>query len=252
MGRVEIAFGSFGDAFKFEALRSYVAEFISTLLFVFAGVGSVMAYDKLTSDASLTPAGLVGVGLAHALALFVAVSIAANISGGHVNPAVTFGLALGGHITFLRGVFYWIAQLLGSIVACLLLKFTTGGLTTPIHSVASGMSTGEGVVMEIVITFALVYTVYATAADPKKGDLGTIAPIAIGFIVGANILAAGPFSGGSMNPARSFGPAVVSGDFTDNWVYWVGPLIGGGLAGIVYGGIFIGDDSHVPLSASDF
>jgi len=252
MGCVEIAFGSFDDAFKFEALRSYVAEFISTLLFVFAGVGSVMAYDELTSDATLSPAGLVGVGLAHALALFVAVSIAANISGGHVNPAVTFGLTLGGHITVLRGVFYWIAQLLGSIVACLLLKFTTGGLTTPIHSVASGMSTGEGMVMEIVITFALVYTVYATAADPKKGDLGTIAPIAIGFIVGANILAAGPFSGGSMNPARSFGPAVVSGDFTDNWVYWVGPLIGGGLAGIVYGGIFIGDDSHVPLPVSDF
>lgn len=252
MGRLGIAVGSFGDAIKFEALRTYLAEFISTLLFVFAGVGSVMAYDKLTSDASLSPAGLVGVGLAHGLALFVAVSIAANISGGHVNPAVTFGLTLGGHITVLRGVFYWIAQFAGSIIACLLLKFTTGGLTTPIHSVASGMSTGEGVLMEIVITFGLVYTVYATAADPKKGDLGTIAPIAIGFIVGANILAAGPFSGGSMNPARSFGPAVVSGDFTDNWVYWVGPLIGGGLAGLVYGGIFIGDATHDALPASEF
>ena len=124
--------------------------------------------------------------------------------------------------------------------------------TTPIHSVASGMSTVEGVVMEIVITFGLVYTVYATAADPKKGDLGTIAPIAIGFIVGANILAAGPFSGGSMNPARSFGPAVVSGDFADNWVYWVGPLVGGGLAGLVYGGMYIGDDSHVLLPVSEF
>lgn len=252
MGRLGIAIGSIGDAFKFEALRSYLAEFISTLLFVFAGVGSVMAYDKLTSDASLDPAGLVGVGVAHALALFVAVSIAANISGGHVNPAVTFGLTLGGHITVLRAFFYWISQFLGSIVACLLLKFTTGGLTTPIHSVASGMSTGEGVLMEIVITFGLVYTVYATAADPKKGDLGIIAPIAIGFIVGANILAAGPFSGGSMNPARSFGPAVVSGDFTDNWVYWVGPLIGGGLAGLVYGGIFISDESHVAVPVSEF
>jgi len=110
-------------------------------------------------------------------------------------------------------------------------------------------------VFEIVITFGLVYTVYATAVDPKKGDLGTIAPIAIGFIVGANILAAGPFSGGSMNPARSFGPAVASVDFTNNWVYWVGPLIGGGLAGLVYAGIFISDESrvpHVPLPVSDF
>lgn len=110
------------------------------------------------------------------------------------------------------------------------------------------MSAIEGVVMEIVITFALVYTVYATAADPRKGSLGIIAPIAIGFIVGANILAAGPFSGGSMNPARSFGPAVVSGDFSENWIYWVGPLIGGGLAGLVYGDVFIGSYAPVPAS----
>lgn len=115
---------------------------------------------------------------------------------------------------------------------------------------AAGVGAVEGVVMEIIITFALVYTVYATAADPKKGPLGTIAPIAIGFIVGANILAAGPFSGGSMNPARSFGPAVVSGDFHDNWIYWVGPLVGGGVAGLVYANVFM-QHQHVPLS-SDF
>lgn len=102
--------------------------------------------------------------------------------------------------------------------------------------------------MEIIATFALVYTVYATAVDPKNGSLGIIAPIAIGFIVGANILAAGPFSGGSMNPARSFGPAVVSGNFSYNWIYWVGPLIGGGLAGLIYGDIFIGSYTPVPTT----
>lgn len=106
----------------------------------------------------------------------------------------------------------------------------------------------EGIVFEIVATFGLVYTVYATAADPKKGSLGIIAPIAIGFVVGANILAAGPFSGGSMNPARSFGPAVVSGSFVDNWIYWVGPLIGGALAGFIYGDVFIGSYAPVPAS----
>jgi aquaporin TIP len=105
--------------------------------------------------------------------------------------------------------------------------------------------------MEIIVTFGLVYTVYATAADPKKGSLGTIAPIAIGFIVGANILVAGPFSGGSMNPARSFGPAVASGDFTNIWIYWVGPLVGGGLAGIVYRYIYMCGD-HAPVASSDF
>lgn len=83
---------------------------------------------KLTSDAALDPSGLVGVAICHAFALFVAVSVGANISGGHVNPAVTFGLALGGQITLLTGLFYWIAQLAGSIVACYLLKVVTGGL----------------------------------------------------------------------------------------------------------------------------
>lgn len=246
---VKIAFGSIGDSFSVGSLKAYLAEFIATLLFVFAGVGSAISYNKLTSDAALDPAGLVAVAVAHAFALFVGVSMAANISGGHLNPAVTLGLAVGGNITILTGLFYWIAQLLGSTVACLLLKFVTNGLAVPTHGVAAGLNGIEGVVMEIVTTFALVYTVYATAADPKKGSLGTIAPMAIGFIVGANILAAGPFSGGSMNPARSFGPAVVAGDFSQNWIYWVGPLIGGGLAGFIYGDVFIG--SHTPLPTSE-
>ncbi|KAL0380462.1 UNVERIFIED_CONTAM: Aquaporin TIP2-1 [Sesamum angustifolium] len=241
-----IGFGRISDSLSAASIKAYVAEFISTLLFVFAGVGSAIAYNKLTSDAALDPAGLVAVAVCHGFALFVAVAVGANISGGHVNPAVTFGLALGGQITILTGLFYWIAQLLGSIVACLLLKVVTGGLAIPTHGVAAGVGAVEGVVMEIIITFALVYTVYATAADPKKGSLGTIAPIAIGFIVGANILAAGPFSGGSMNPARSFGPAVASGDFSGNWIYWVGPLIGGGLAGLIYSNVYL-DQEHSPL-----
>lgn len=247
---VKLALGSIGDSFSAASLKSYLAEFIATLLFVFAGVGSAIAYSKLTADAALDPAGLVAVALAHGLALFVGVSMAANISGGHLNPAVTFGLAVGGNITIITGIFYWIAQLLGSTVACFLLKFVTGAKEIPTHGVATGMSSIEGVVMEIVITFGLVYTVYATAADPKNGSLGTIAPIAIGFIVGANILAAGPFSGGSMNPARSFGPAVASGSFAGNWIYWVGPLIGGGLAGFIYGDVFIG--SYQPVAAQDY
>ncbi|KAI3828894.1 hypothetical protein L1987_03005 [Smallanthus sonchifolius] len=226
---VKLALGRIGDSLSAGSLKSYLAEFIATLFFVFAGVGSVIAYGKLTSDAALDPTGLVAIAIAHALALFVGVSMAANISGGHLNPAVTFGLAISGNITVITGLFYWIAQCLGSIVAY-------------------GMNGLQGVVMEIIITFALVYTVYATAVDPKKGSLGTIAPIAIGFIVGANILAAGPFSGGSMNPARSFGPAVVSVDFSQNWIYWVGPLIGGGLAGFIFGDVFIGSYETLPAS----
>ncbi|XVF83572.1 hypothetical protein PTKIN_Ptkin16aG0500000 [Pterospermum kingtungense] len=232
-----------------DAIKAAFAEFFSMLIFVFAGEGSGMAFNKLTNSGSSTPAGLVAASLAHAFALFVAVSVGANISGGHVNPAVTFGAYVGGNVTLLKAILYWIAQLLGSVVACFLLKFATGGLETSAFSLSSDVSVWNALVFEIVMTFGLVYTVYATAVDPKKGDLGIIAPMAIGFIVGANILAGGAFDGASMNPAVSFGPAVVSWTWTNHWVYWFGPLIG---AAIVYDNIFIRDSVHEPLSSGDF
>ena len=129
-----IAVGHYHEATQPDALRAALAEFISTLIFVFAGEGSGMAFSKLTDGASNTPAGLIAAAIAHAFALFVAVSVGANISGGHVNPAVTFGAFIGGNITLLRGILYWIAQLLGSTVACLLLKFATGGLVSSDNS----------------------------------------------------------------------------------------------------------------------
>ncbi|KAL6980478.1 Aquaporin TIP1-2 [Sarracenia purpurea var. burkii] len=247
-----IAVGTPGEASHPDALRAALAEFFSTLIFVFAGEGSGMAFNKLTDNGSTTPSGLVAASLAHAFGLFVAVSVGANISGGHVNPAVTFGAFVGGNITLLRGILYWIAQLLGSVVACLLLKFATGGLVTSAFSLSSGVSAWNALVFEIVMTFGLVYTVYATAVDPKKGNIGVVAPIAIGFIVGANILAGGAFDGASMNPAVSFGPAVVSWTWTNHWVYWVGPLVGAAVAALVYDNIFIGDYTHEQLPTTDY
>jgi aquaporin TIP len=123
-----IAVGRPEEAIHPDALKKALAEFISTLIFVFAGEGSGMAFNKLTDNGSTTPAGLVAAALAHAFGLFVAVSVGNNISGGHVNPAVTFGAFVGGNITLLRGILYWIAQLLGSTVACLLLKVATNGM----------------------------------------------------------------------------------------------------------------------------
>lgn len=229
-----------------DTLKSGLAEFISTLIFVFAGQGSGMAFAKLTAGAAATPAGLVAASIAHAFALFVAVSVGANISGGHVNPAVTFGAFVGGNISLLNGIVYWIAQLLGSSVACLLLKFATGGLETSAFALSANVSVWNALVFEIVMTFGLVYTVYATAVDPKKGNIGIIAPLAIGLIVGANILAGGAFDGASMNPAVSFGPALVSWSWENHWVYWAGPLIGGGIAGLIYEFIFIGGQEPAP------
>ncbi|GMP98880.1 hypothetical protein CsSME_00046593 [Camellia sinensis var. sinensis] len=248
----QIAVGRYQEETHPNTLKMALAEFISTLIFVFAGEGSGMAFSKLTDGGSTTPAGLVAAALAHAFGLFVGVAVSANISGGHVNPAVTFGLFIGGNITLLRGILYWIAQLLGSTVACLLLKFATGNMITSAFSISSGESVWNAFVLEIVMTFGLVYTVYATAVDPKsKGNVGIVAPIAIGFIVGANILAGGAFDGASMNPAVSFGPALVSWDWTNHWVYWAGPLIGGAIAGVVYELVFI-SHTHEPLANTEF
>ncbi|CAH8273528.1 unnamed protein product [Arabidopsis lyrata] len=247
-----IAIGTPGEASRPDAIRAAFAEFFSMVIFVFAGQGSGMAYGKLTGDGPATPSGLVAASLSHAFALFVAVSVGANVSGGHVNPAVTFGAFIGGNITLLRAVLYWIAQLLGAVVACLLLKVSTGGMETAAFSLSHGVTPWNAVVFEIVMTFGLVYTVYATAVDPKKGDIGIVAPLAIGLIVGANILVGGAFDGASMNPAVSFGPAVVSWTWTNHWVYWVGPFIGAAIAATVYDTIFIGSNGHEPLPSNDF
>ncbi|KAJ0083780.1 hypothetical protein Patl1_30566 [Pistacia atlantica] len=230
--------------------KAPLAEFISTLIFVFAGEGSGMAFNKLTDNGSTTPAGLIAAALAHGFGLFVGVAVGANISGGHVNPAVTFGAFVGGHISLVDGILYWIGQLLGSTVACLLLKFATNGMTTSAFALSSGVTVWNAFVFEIVMTFALVYTVYATAIDPKKGSVGVIAPLAIGLVLAANILAGGAFDGASLNPAMSFGPALVSWDWTNHWIYWAGPLIGGGIAGLVYETFFI-SQSYEPIPVSE-
>ncbi|KDP34186.1 hypothetical protein JCGZ_07757 [Jatropha curcas] len=238
----KIALGSRREATQPDCIKALIVEFITTFLFVFAGVGSAMAADKLVGGPLV---GLFFVAVAHALVVAVMIS-AGHISGGHLNPAVTLGLLFGGHITLVRSILYWIDQLLASSAACLLLNYLTGGLATPVHTLASGVGYLQGVVWEIILTFSLLFTVYATIVDPKKGAIDGLGPTLTGFVVGANILAGGAFSGASMNPARSFGPALVSWDWTDHWVYWVGPLIGGGLAGFIYENFFI-IRSHIPI-----
>ncbi|KAJ4747149.1 Aquaporin TIP1-1 [Rhynchospora pubera] len=228
-----IAFGTKEEATHPAALRAALSEFICTFIFVFSGQGSGLAFSKLTGGGATTPAGVIASALAQAFSLVVAVSVGTNISGGHVNPAVTFGVFFGGKITLVRGLIYWIAQLLGSTFACLVLLFCTGGLPTGTLGL-SGIDTTQGLVLEVAMTFGLVLTVFATAIDPKKGSLGTISPLAVGFIVGANILAGAPFDGASMNPAVSFGPALVSWSWENQWVYWAGPLAGAAVAALTY------------------
>ncbi|CAO2825969.1 unnamed protein product [Amaranthus hypochondriacus] len=243
----KMALGTSREATQPDCIKALVVEFICTFLFVFAGVGSAMAADKGGASPIL---GLLFVGTTHAFVVAAMIAAGFSISGAHLNPAVTLGLAVGGHITVVRSFLYWIIQLLASSLASFSLNYVTGGMVTPIHSLAKGVDPIQGLVMEVILTFSLIFTIYTTLVDPKKGPLQTQGILLTGLVVGANIFAGGLFSGASMNPARSFGPALVSGNWTDHWIYWVGPLIGGGLGGLICDNFFI-FNSHIPLSRDD-
>jgi aquaporin TIP len=251
---VKMAFGESTEASSPDALKGALAEFISLFLFVFIGVGTVMSYEKI-HPGDLEAGGLLMIAIAHGLAIAILVAATANISGGHVNPAVSLGLALAGKITVIRLVLYWVAQLLGAVAGAWVLKQVTTGEDVARHAIGAGMTPMSAMLMEIILTFTLVFVVFATAVDPKKGTVGVIAPLAIGFTVLAQIFVGAPFSGASMNPGRSFGPAVVAMDFTNHWVYWLGPFIGAALAALIYDGVFISPAppaGHQAIPDSDF
>ena len=219
------------------AWRASFAELLATLLFVFLGAGAVVATGTLLGE-ELTSARLLAIATAHGLAIALLVAATAHISGGHINPAVTLGAMLTRNIGLVRGVMYIVAQLVGATIGALLLLAVLpeeGNLGA--HALGAGVDVGAGVLVEIILTFTLVFVVFATAIDPK--GLGQIAPLAIGFAVLVDHFVGVPLTGASMNPARSFGPALVAGEWADHWVYWVGPLIGGALAAAVYRWVFM-------------
>ncbi|MBI2555814.1 MAG: MIP family channel protein [Candidatus Rokubacteria bacterium] len=219
--------------------RATLAEFIATLLFIFLGAGTVVVTGGLLKD-GLTSARLVAIALAHGLTIALLVSATAKISGGHINPAVTFGAWITGKIDLAKAIMYVVAQLVGAVVAAWLLKAVIpaaaqGNLGA--HGLGAGVTVGGGLLAEIVLTFALVFVVFATAMDPK--GLGHLAPAAIGLTVLVDHLFGVPVTGASMNPARSFGPALAAGAWDNHWIFWVGPLVGGGLAALVYEFVFL-------------
>ncbi len=219
--------------------RASLAEFIATLLFIFLGAGTVVVTGGLMKE-GLTSARLVAIALAHGFAIALLVAATAKVSGGHINPAVTFGALITGKINVGKAVMYVVAQLVGAIVGAVLLKLVIpaaaqGNLGA--HGLGAGITAGGGLLAEIVLTFALVFVVFATAMDPK--GLGHLAPAAIGMTVLVDHLIGVPVTGASMNPARSFGPALVAGAWNNHWIYWVGPLVGGALAALVYEFFFL-------------
>ena len=218
--------------------RAALAELIGTLLFVFVGAGSVVV---VTGILKLNPAqdagALVAIALAHGLAIATMVAATARISGGHINPAVTFAAVISGRMKPATGFVYVAAQMVGAVIGALLLKVVVvssieGNLGAHGLNDAALSSDAAGVLVEAILTFVLVFTVFATAMD-RRG-LGNAAPIAIGFAILIDHFVGVPLTGASMNPARSFGPALVANEWGDHWVYWLGPLAGGGLAALIY------------------
>lgn len=215
-------------------VAALIAEALGTFLFFFVGAGSVLLGDYLAANGGSGP-GLLGVALAHGLALAVLVSALGPVSGGHFNPAVTLGVWLMGKITPTKAALYVVAQLVGGLAAGLALKAVFADAWQPSNigtpALGAGITPALGIGIEAVLTALLMLTVIGTAVDPRAPKIGGLA---IGLAVAADILVGGPLTGAAMNPARWFGPAVAAGAYADWYVWWIGPAIGAAVAALIY------------------
>ena len=214
--------------------RRLIAEFLGTFALIFVGCGSVMADNYARF-------GLLGIAAAHALVLAIMISSLMNISGGHFNPAVTTGLLVGRRIDVRTAGFYIVAQLVGGVVGAALLHFILPApivkvttLGTP--SLAPAMLFWQAVALEAVLTFFLVSAVYGTAVQKNAPK---IAGFGIGLTLLFDILVGGGLTGAAMNPARAFAPALISNTWTAQAVWWIGPLLGGIVAGLLWDRVLI-------------
>ena len=220
------------------AWRQCLAEFFATGLFVFIGAGAVAA-SGIASSGGLDTGRLVAIALAHGLAICLLAYSVGHISGGHLNPAITIAAIINGKISWIRGNMYIAGQIAGGIVAALILMavipdVNEGNLGA--HGLGEGVSVGMGFSVELIFTFLLSFVVFATAMD--KRSHGVMAPVAIGITVAVVHLVAVPLTGAGINPARSLGPAIASGFWTDHWIYWVAPILGAIVGGTLYQLIF--------------
>ncbi|KAL6138585.1 hypothetical protein ACLB2K_063866 [Fragaria x ananassa] len=233
---------------KWSFYRAIIAEFIATLLFLYITVLTVIGYksqsDTLKGGDQCGGVGILGIAWAFGGMIFVLVYCTAGISGGHINPAVTFGLFLARKVSLPRAVMYIVAQSLGAICGCALVKSFQSALYTNYgggaNGLADGYSKGTGLAAEIIGTFVLVYTVFS-ATDPKRNardsHVPVLAPLPIGFAVFMVHLATIPITGTGINPARSLGAAVIYNNekaWDDHWIFWVGPFIGAAIAAMYH------------------
>ena len=225
---------------EYDSGRRAVAEFVGTFTLVFVGGGAAIVAGR----------DLTAVALAHGLAIAVMVSAVGHISGAHFNPAVTFGLLVTRRIAPTLAGIYWLAQLVAAVVAALALRWMfpgEAGLASVPHA---QFFEGKGFVLEAILTFLLVWVIFATAVDPR-GTFKSIAGLAIGLTITADILAGGPLTGAALNPARAFGPQLVQNVWSDGWIYYLGPLLGGALAALAYELLYLRPLAPTPVGPSE-
>ena len=220
--------------------RRLVAEFVGTFALLFIGMGAPAVHADLT-----------GVALASGLVIAVMASAVGHISGGHFNPAVTFGFVVTRRIAFPLAVVYWITQFTGAVTASLLVKWIFPGdalaLGVPaVHNIGDG----QAAVMEAILTIFLVFVIFATAVDPR-GAFKSIAGLAIGLTITMDILAGGPLTGAAMNPARAFGPQLVGDLWSNWWVWYVGPIAGAIVAALLYEWLYLRPLAPIPVGPEE-
>jgi aquaporin Z len=230
--------------FERDYLRRGVAEFVGAFALLFIAAGGA-AYARSPIDLAL----------ANGLVIAVMVSAVGFISGGHLNPAVTLGFVVTKRIAPMLALWYWIVQFGAAALAALLLKWvlptgaqTAGHLGVP--ALGSGIGAGAGVVIEAVLTFFLVWVVFATAVDPR-GAFKQISGLAIGFAIAMGVLMAYALTGGAMNPARAFGPQLVGDHWANWWVWYVGPFAGGVIAAATYELLYLRAVQPEPVGPAD-
>jgi aquaporin NIP len=205
--------------------RSLVAELVGTFALVFAGAGAIMV------DAKTNALGHVGVAIAFGLVIMAMIYAVGHVSGAHFNPAVSFAFALTRHFAWTRVGAYWVVQVAGALAAAAILRASLGDVAHVGATLPSG-SQGQAFLWELILTFFLMFVIMAVATDTRA--VGEAAAVAIGGTVGLDAMFGGPVTGASMNPARSIGPAFVSGDLHALWLYIAAPLLGAAVGALAY------------------